>query len=325
MSKIGVIRIKSCSDYIALVPYLLGYVPSDSLVCIMLGDSHITVATRLDLAELSDPATAQDAIAQTTSVLMRYGSAAVLIGYGHAEQAEPAVDLFAAALKAATIDIHCLLRFDEGRYWRLDGEGGDGIVYDPATSAIAVQAVVSGLAPFASRAALEESIAPITGPEHDRLAAAAVLARERLDAMVQDDSIALADIVAGAISAVRQALESAAQSQTLSDEALMWLIYLLRLPQVRDYAWHIGDGKRHQRQLWAELTRRAPAPLAPAPAFLLAVNAYLAGDGLLAGVAVDRALDQDPDYWPARLLNEALAAGMHPKLWKAMTDHISLF
>jgi hypothetical protein len=62
-----------------------------------------------------------------------------------------------------------------------------------------------------------------------------------------------------------------------------------------------------------------PAANAAAPACLLAATAYLAGDGAMANIAVDRALLVDPDYRLAQLLGDALQTGMPPQLWRAVT------
>jgi Domain of unknown function (DUF4192) len=70
--------------------------------------------------------------------------------------------------------------------------------------------------------------------------------------------------------------------------------------------------------LWTECTRRAPTPLDAAPATLLAVSAWLRGDGAMANVALSRALDSEPDYALARLLAQALAACIAPAELRAL-------
>ena len=49
-----------------------------------------------------------------------------------------------------------------------------------------------------------------------------------------------------------------------------------------------------------------------APATLLAVSAWVRGDGAMANIALSRALSADPDYALAGLLSEALAACVPP-------------
>src|SRR5260370_9284211 len=67
----------------------------------------------------------------------------------------------------------------------------------------------------------------------------------------------------------------------------------------------------HQR-LWIDLVRRLPADCVAPPAALLAFTAWQAGDGALASVAIERALEADPDYSMALLVADALHAGLPP-------------
>ena len=50
----------------------------------------------------------------------------------------------------------------------------------------------------------------------------------------------------------------------------------------------------------------------PAPASLLAFTAWQSGEGALANIAISRALAADPEYSMARLLGQALDAGLPP-------------
>jgi hypothetical protein len=65
-------------------------------------------------------------------------------------------------------------------------------------------------------------------------------------------------------------------------------------------------------RLWAELTRCAPdGSVAPA-AVLVAAAAYVAGEGVLAAVALERAQSDDPDHVLAAQLSMLLANGFPP-------------
>lgn len=61
-----------------------------------------------------------------------------------------------------------------------------------------------------------------------------------------------------------------------------------------------------------ELVRSAPEPVVPAPATLLAYWCWTHGGGALALVALDRALEADPDYRMAGLLMQVVTHGMRP-------------
>ena len=99
----------------------------------------------------------------------------------------------------------------------------------------------------------------------------------------------------------------------LADEDAAALILLLACIRLRDEAWVItgaGDPVA-QVEFWADITRRAPRRLAAPPASLLAyAAACLAGDGALGRAAVDRALDANPRYSMARLIERMLDAGI---------------
>jgi hypothetical protein len=120
----------------------------------------------------------------------------------------------------------------------------------------------------------------------------------------------------------RAAVEAAVARQRaggqLDDDEVAWLtVVLVNLP-VRDDAWAAvdADPALHVR-LWTEVMRRAEPELCTAPAALLAFAAWQAGDGVIAGLAVERALDTDPDYPLARLLAEVIGGGVPPGEWAA--------
>jgi hypothetical protein len=106
----------------------------------------------------------------------------------------------------------------------------------------------------------------------------------------------------------------------LPDEEVARLLWGLRDRAVRDRAMGLalGADAAAAEQLWTECARRAPAPLDAAPATLLAVSAWLRGDGAMAGVALDRALDSEPGYRLAELLRHALAACLPPAEIRAL-------
>ena len=81
---------------------------------------------------------------------------------------------------------------------------------------------------------------------------------------------------------------------------------------MRDFAAELTQPHDRHVTFWAEVTRRAEAPLVPAPATLLAVAAWRCGDGALAAMAAQYALHVDPDYTLAGVLLQAIRAGLPP-------------
>jgi hypothetical protein len=322
------IRLKGPHDIVAAVPYLVGFHPDDSLVCVVVDNSRVAFVARLDLPTTANDHRWRQAAYDTAVVVAQYGSAAIMVGYGVLDRVKPAAATLTAALLAADVHVLAILRVHHGRYWRwVGGNEGcppDGTVYEPAASPVPAEAAYRGVAPLPSRAALQQLIEPITGRDRDTMRAASGAALRRLHAQLTDDasdgdrppSPVPDHVVRGGIAAVRQAFATAAQGQTLSDDDAAWLTAVLLIPEVRDHAWIACDGGEAQRRLWIDVTRRAIAATAAAPACLLAVTAYLVGDGALARVAVDRAMQVDPEYVLARLLDCALQAGVPPHLWR---------
>lgn len=308
-------------DRVAAVPYLVGFTPTDSLVVVVLDGRQVRFAARLDLPHLSDLADLAVPAAQNAAMIARHGSAAFLVGYGPADRVAPAATLLTSALTTAGVDVLEVLRVGDDRYWCLCGDAGcaDGVAYDPAGSRIAAEAVYRGLAPLPDRAALERLITLISGAERDRMRATTTTALHRLTGMLADETGGAVPehVVRAGVAAMQQAYESAARGETLSDDDLAWLTAVLIVPEVRDHAWVSCDGSDAQRRLWIDVTRRAMPATSAAPACLLAVTAYLAGDGAMANIAVNRALHVDPDYHLAHLIGHALQAGVSPQQWRA--------
>jgi Domain of unknown function (DUF4192) len=109
-------------------------------------------------------------------------------------------------------------------------------------------------------------------------------------------------------------------SAPLTDDETAHILWGLRDVHVRDRAlqFALGPDAAAAEVLWTACTRRAPAPLDAAPATLLAVSAWLRGDGAMANVALTRALDSDPGYRLAALLAQGLAECLAPAELRAM-------
>jgi hypothetical protein len=102
----------------------------------------------------------------------------------------------------------------------------------------------------------------------------------------------------------------------LDDDAVAWLALLLVNIPVRDYAWdQVGRDVEGSVGLWTDIVRRVERELAAAPATLLAFAAWRNGDGAIASIALDRALDADPDYSMAQLLLHGIDNGLPPRAW----------
>jgi hypothetical protein len=114
---------------------------------------------------------------------------------------------------------------------------------------------------------------------------------------------------------VREALDRYTAGGRLDDDELAWLVVLLTHDAARDDAWQrmlaVSPIAEHQA-VWTDVVRRVPREYVAAPATLLALSAWRAGNGSLADVAAQRALDAVPGYGLAEVVREALRAGVPP-------------
>src|SRR5258708_40057514 len=89
------VRVGSADDILAVVPHLLGFHPSDSLVLLGIGGPHarIRLAFRYDLPDPPEEGLAADIAAHAVTVLERQHLAmAIAIRYGAGPAVTPFVD-----------------------------------------------------------------------------------------------------------------------------------------------------------------------------------------------------------------------------------------
>ena len=100
----------------------------------------------------------------------------------------------------------------------------------------------------------------------------------------------------------------------LTDDDAVRLACAVADSRVRDalYALAVGENAASAEVMWATLTRMLPAPWRIEALVLLAFSAYARGDGPLAGVALQAALDVDSEHRMAGMLDAALQSGMRP-------------
>ncbi|NDU76988.1 DUF4192 family protein, partial [Actinomadura sp. DSM 109109] len=292
--------IRTAQDAIAAVPYLLGFHPSHSLVVLgFQGRSRGTCAIRLDLP-------APGAAGHAAAVLSGNGfTRSLLLGYGPpGEVAEAAVPM-RAALDSAGVPVAEAIRVADGRWWSLTCDGPccppEGTPYDISSSAVAARAAFGGHVALADRAELVASVQPLDGPARTAMHRATDRAERRY--LARPPSPAEEDLAF-----VLTLLRRARAGSSPSDDEVAWLGLLLTDLHVRDTTWMRAeeDDPSADIAFWRDIVRRVDPAHAPAPASLLAFAAYASGDGGLANVALQRALDADPAYSMAVILREVV-------------------
>jgi hypothetical protein len=320
------LRAGTADAVLAVVPHMLGFYPSRSLVVLGLGPRQRVVVTfRYDLPDPPADDIADDIADHACYVLGReHITAALLVGYGPEELVAPVVASTARCLIGSGVDVHEVLRADSGRFWSMLCDNAsccppEGRSYDPGSHPAAAALTKAGLAAQPDREALARTLQRPAGSA-ERIGRATRTAQLRLSQLV-DYGEAAGDPVPKlrATRTGRKEVQHAIRryrsgGRIDSIEHLAWLAVLIADLRVRDDAWarmgpaHCADHCR----LWTDIVRSAAAEFVPAPASLLAFTAWQSGNGALAVMAIERALTADPIYSMAHLLDSAVQAALPP-------------
>jgi hypothetical protein len=316
------LTVRSQGDLVTAVPYLIGFHPGDgSVVVLARSGSRIIFATREDLPTPGAPAREIINRAEHLVPIVRRQQPItdlMIIGYGEPGQVDPTLRTYDQAFTASGITVRELLRVTGSRIFNLTCDKPaccppQGTPFDPTTSLIAVEATAAGQVALPNRAALAARIAPATGAAQEGMRRTTSEAATRLKALATAGSTAVYE--AGA-QALHDALRQHASGKRLTDSDIAWLTLLLTRTAVRDLAIDLTEPHEQHVTLWVDVTRRADQLLVPAPATLLALTAWRCGNGPLALMAAERALQVDPAYQLAGLLLQALQAGMPPSVFE---------
>jgi hypothetical protein len=329
------VRLSGLGELAASIPHLLGFRPHESVLLIGLTGAS---GGRLGLTVRADIPPAEHAgavAAELTRSILSARPQGVLLAVVSEEGSVPSdgvpvdalphrdlVHEVVVALSGHAVPVRDAILVRSGRWWSYDCPHpccapGAGAALPSGVTQLEVAAVASGVVVERDRNALAARIARPDPTARNAMAAAcaqtAVDCTQRIldvgpDAVVEESWAA----VLAALARCRPG--AATDTARLSDSEVARLVCGLRDHVVRDRALELalGPDAPAAEQLWTECTRRAPAPLDAAPATLLAVSAWLRGDGAMADVALTRARAGDPGYTLAGLLTQALRACVPP-------------
>jgi Domain of unknown function (DUF4192) len=315
---------------LAVVPHLLGFYPSESLVVLGIGGkrSRVQLTFRYDLPDPPDAALTADIADHAVSVCQRQRiRLAVLIGYGPAEQVVPALATVMKWLLVNGVGLREVLRAEGGRYWSLLCEDPEccppeGRPFDPGSHPVASTMTEAGMTAMPDRAALARSLLPRSGST-ETIRKSTTRAEQMLwnIGAAHFDEVEDVRLVTATVgkAAVQDAIQRYRAGERITDgDELAWISVLLADLRVRDDAWARMDPEHYEAhiRLWTDVLKGAATEYVPAPAALLAFAAWQSGNGALGGVALDRALGARPDYSMALLLQGALTAGLPPSAAK---------
>lgn len=322
------------ADVIAALPHLLGFVPQESLIAVWVRDGAVALTQRIDLPGCGG----EDAVAAHLIRTAAHAQAGeVIVVIASAEPHPPLglpfaalVDAVASGAEEAGLQVLDALLTDGARFWSYRCEDGCCPTQGRAVEAVAhdrMAAAFAAPAPDRGRAALKADWAP------DERASAA------LEPLIEDwESDRDADIDRAERLAARAALEAWRDAQITAIEAalasgespgraeLARLLVGLSDVRVRDtIVWERaqGDATEPMRTRLAEALRAAPAGYVAPVATVLALTCWQMGDGARAVMALERALDDDPEYRLARLVAESVGSGIPPREWREMVRGMS--
>ena len=303
------IRLTAPSDVLAVVPYLLGFQPAESVVALLVRRGRVALTVRVDVPK---PEHTGELAAEFGRLANQHQvSELVLVGYGSdAGAVRQVLSLLAADLEP--YGLADVIFADGRRWWSLLCTGSccpaEGSPYDISSHPVAASAVYAGLGFRASRLALAADVAGPPAAEHGRLrrlAAAAAAAIEPLDVTGRSELLR---------SLVQRAVD---QPDALDDRTCARLAVLARDPRLRDVALAMisaEQAERHRR-LWSQVVNRTVAPYEAAPVCLLGLAAWVCGDGAQLNCCIDRIRAVDPAHSLGRLLARISAAALPPNLW----------
>jgi Domain of unknown function (DUF4192) len=325
------VRAGSPSAVLAIVPHLLGFAPETSMVIIGTEAQRgaVRVTLRYDLPEPADQDLAADIAEHAAAVLAAQRlTAAIVIGYGPDELVRPLAMALGGGMNRAGIGVPECLRVDGGRYWSYTCDDQDccpdqGVPLDEGGHTASAVMAAAGERVLAGRSAVADTLAPVTGAAAESMRLATGRAERHVTQIIakvrKSTRVGAArHMIAGeGLAAVASLIaDYRAGGQYSTDYQIAWLTVALKDLRVRDDAWARMDPRDRDahRRLWIDVVRRAQPGYVAAPASLLAFVAWQDGNGVLANIALDRALNDTPGYSMATLLRQVITAGAPPSM-----------
>ncbi|MBW9211540.1 DUF4192 domain-containing protein [Mumia sp. zg.B53] len=344
-----VMRARTLSDLIGVVPVLLGFHPRDSLVAVCLDGPAGRAGFRLRV-DLPPPEAAELAADQLVGYLLRQDPDAVaLIAYADTDLDEGAralTDAMTRLLRADGVHVTDAVRYDGTRYYSYSCQDPtccprEGVPCDVSSSPLLAEAVFRGHEVLSDRDDLVRRFAPVSGralEEAQRATEREVQGLGRVGAhgAAQRDAETVRRGLARVLPVVDAALGAgpggpatggggSGSGHRLVPDDVAALSVWTSLVVVRDVLWSriTPANALASLTMWREVAVSAVAPFQAAPLTLAAFAAWLAGDGAQAQCALDRVAEVAPRYSMAALVQQALTECLDPAHWEGFdTDDV---
>jgi len=314
------LKASSPADLLALVPYLLGFRPTESLVAVLIRDGQVLLTARLDLP----PVAALDEVRLQFADLADRHEAAAVVLFAFSDDARGARAVLAGMVAGQLSETAGGGRFQDlldavyvgpSRWWSLMCTAGccpaEGTPYDVSSHPLAAAAVYAGLGSAPDRTAVE---AQVSGPPPGDVDVLSRLGRDVSCTTSTWSPRRRSRAMASALS------DFLAHPRGLTDaDCVRFAVLAADLP-VRDVAWarmSRADIDDHL-DLWGQVVARTPAPWQAAPLCLLGMAAWISGNGALQNCCSDRARRVSPGYTLTDLLEEINQRALPPSCWDRM-------
>jgi Domain of unknown function (DUF4192) len=311
------LKVRRPDELLAIIPYLVGFHPDESIVAVFIKSGRILVTARMDLP----PESAGDELAEQIDYLARRNGAHGLALVAYSAASLPAHRLLTRLMdRLGNHELRDVLYVGHGRWWSLSCAEDccplNGTPFDLSSHPLSAAAVFAGLGTRANRQELEASV---SGPPQRELAHLQGLATTLLTELEhRDDAGAAARLLTGLV-------DAAVSDPAVLDERNCLLLGLLVTDvHVRDLAWALiglAKAEKHVR-LWGGVVAQVPPTLAAAPLCLLGMAAWASGAGALLNCCCERLAEVDPDYSMGKLLRDISAQALPPSVWEQIGGEV---
>jgi hypothetical protein len=306
-------KVRRPDELLAIIPYLVGFHPDESIVAVFIQSGRVVLAARIDLP----PESAGDELAAQIEYLAKRQEASTLALVAYSAASLPAHRLLTRVMdRLGKHKLADVLYVGHGRWWSLTcGEDCcplNGTPFDLSSHPLSAAAVFAGLGTRANR---QELAASVSGPSETELPRLQGLAEALLTEREHfDDPSAAARLM---VSLVDTAVSDPG---ALNERHSLLLGLLVTDLRVRDLAWALisADNAEEHVRLWGAVVAKMPPTLAAAPLCLLGLAAWVCGAGALLNCCCERLAQVDPAYSLGRLLRDISAQALPPSLWQQM-------
>jgi hypothetical protein len=309
-------------DLLALMPYLLGFRPVESLVMMVIVDRVVKVTARVDL---TDDVVAVGQRFGAIAVTNRAGGVVLIACSVDADRADAMLLPVMAALdRLGSLRVIEALYTDGARWWSRTCSGtccpAEGTPYRTDSNPLVAEAVFSGMVSHPDRSAIQRMTEGPPEADHRALRQLADgLVSEVLRPDLQQRRRRMRQLVSGHVKVLARG-----DQPVPTDRDLLTLAMLAIDPRVRDEAWAVidrSDAWLHV-ELWRQVVSRATPPLAVPALCLLGLAAWIAGQGTLQVCCLERVLSLDPNYSMTRILQDLHARAVPPSYWDRLKSGI---